>query len=109
MDWTLILIGTLTTCFGILSFIIFGENAPNPLPLKKGRELMLANTFLRLPIETVDSVPLDSTDDFQVTGPGALYCGWCLHDIRLVSRTKTGVTCADCGQYLDIASSSVRV
>ena len=67
---------------------------------------MLADTFLRLPIETGDYGPFPSTDPFRFNGPGALYCGWCLHDIRLVSRTKTGVSCADCGQHLDIAPQS---
>ena len=64
---------------------------------------MLTDTFLRLPIDTVDSMSFLSTGSFGGNWPGVLFCGWCLHDIRLVSRTKTGVSCADCGQHLDIA------
>ena len=61
---------------------------------------MLADTFLNLPIETVDCEALAPTYPYGVNGPGYLYCSWCTHSIRLVCRTKTGVRCSDCGQVL---------
>lgn len=67
---------------------------------------MHTNTFLKLPIEIVNNDALALPYSFRFNGPGKLYCGWCLHDIRLVCRTKTGVSCADCGQNLDIAFQS---
>ena len=67
---------------------------------------MLADTFLNLPIETVDCGPLAPTYSDGLNGAGYLYCSWCTHFIRLVCRTKTGVSCADCGQNLDIAPQS---
>ncbi len=67
---------------------------------------MHTNTFLKFPIETVDHEAFAPIYPFRFNGPGDLYCGWCLHDLRLVSRTKTGVSCADCGQNLDIAPQS---
>jgi len=67
---------------------------------------MDVNTFLQLPTESMDCETLAPPYPFRSNVSGYLYCGWCLHDIRLVSRTKTGVSCADCGQNLDIAASS---
>ena len=67
---------------------------------------MLADTILNLPIESVDCETLAPTYPFQSNGPGDLYCGWCLHSLRLVCHTKTEVHCADCGQNLDIAPQS---
>jgi hypothetical protein len=64
---------------------------------------MRTDTFLNLPIESVDCETLAPTYPFRSNGPGDLYCSWCLHSLRLVCRTKTGVSCADCGQNLDIA------
>ena len=61
---------------------------------------MLADTFLNLPIETVDCGPLAPTYSDGFNGAGYLYCSWCTHFIRLVCRTKTGVSCSDCGQAL---------
>ena len=74
--------------------------------LKKGRESMRADTFLNLPIETVDCGTYAPTYPDGFNGPGYLYCSWCTHYIRLVCRTKTGVRCSDCGQNLDIAPQS---
>ena len=64
---------------------------------------MLADTFLNLPIETVDCGPLASTYSDGFDGAGYLYCSWCTHFIRLVCRTKAGVSCSDCGQALALA------
>lgn len=61
---------------------------------------MLSDTYLKLPIETVDWEKLDPTYPFRFNGPGYLYCRWCTHYIRLVCHTKTGVSCSDCGQAL---------
>jgi len=64
---------------------------------------MHADTFLNLPIETVDWGPLAPTYPFRFNGPGYLYCSWCTHFIRLVCRTKAGLSCSDCGQALALA------
>jgi hypothetical protein len=67
---------------------------------------MRADTFLNLPIEAVDWGTLAPTYPFRFNGPGYLYCSWCTHFIRLVSRTKAGVSCSDCGQALAMAPQS---
>jgi len=64
---------------------------------------MRADTFLNLPIETVNCGTLAPTYPDGFNGPGYLYCSWCTHYIRLVCRTKTGVRCSDCGQTLAFA------
>jgi len=64
---------------------------------------MLADTFLNLPIETVDCGTLAPTYPDGFNGPGYLYCMGCAHDIRLVCRTQSGVRCLDCGQALAVA------
>jgi hypothetical protein len=64
---------------------------------------MLADTFLNLPIETVDCGPLAPNYSDGFDGAGYLYCSWCTHFIRLVCRTKAGVSCSDCGQALALA------
>jgi hypothetical protein len=55
---------------------------------------MLTDTFLHLPIESIEYETLALTYPFRSNGPGDL------------CRTKTGVSCADCGQNLDIAPQS---
>lgn len=67
---------------------------------------MNADTFLKIPIESIDCVIRTTTSPFGFSDQEDLYCGWCLHEIRLVCRTKTGVSCSDCGQTLDIAPQS---
>lgn len=68
---------------------------------------MDANTFLKvLPIGSPDCDTLTPASPFRSNMLGDLYCGWCLHDIRSLSRMKTGVICADCGQNIDITSPS---
>ena len=64
---------------------------------------MFSDNFLNLPIETIDCGPLAPTYPHGFEGPGYLYCMWCSHFIRLVSVTKTGVTCSDCGQDLTVS------
>ena len=76
--------------------------------LKKGQESMLADTFLNLPIETVDYGTLAPTYPDGFNGQGYWYCSWCGHDIRLVCHTKTGVRCSDCGQALGLAHEKGR-
>jgi hypothetical protein len=66
---------------------------------------MRADTFLNLPIETVDWGTLSPTYPFRFNGPGYLYCRWCTHYIRLVRHTKTEVRCSDCGQALALPTS----
>ena len=61
---------------------------------------MRADTFLNLPIETVDWGTLSPTYPFRFNGPGYLYCRWCTHYIRLVRHIKSEVQCSDCGQAL---------
>jgi len=65
---------------------------------------MHANTFLKLPIESVDCGTLAPTYPYGVNGQGYLFCGRCAHYIRLVYQTKTGVSCSDCGQALALAT-----
>ncbi len=67
---------------------------------------MDANTLLKLPISAMDEATLAATDPCRSNRSGNLFCGWCLHDIRLVCRTKTGVICADCGQNLDVTAQA---
>ena len=68
---------------------------------------MLTDTHTRAPIEMVNWGTLSPTYPFRFNGPGYLYCRWCAHYIRLVCRTKTGVSCADCGQALALAAQSI--
>jgi hypothetical protein len=56
---------------------------------------MLADTFLNLPIETVNCGTLAPTYPDGFNGPGYLYCNWCAHYIRLVCQTKSEVRCSD--------------
>jgi hypothetical protein len=70
---------------------------------------MRADTFLNLPIETVDCGTLAPTYPDGFNGPGYLYCSWCAHYIRLVCHTKTGVSCSDCGQVLNIVTPLKQV
>ena len=56
------------------------------------------------PIETVNWGMLSPTNPFRFYSPGYLYLRWCAHYIRLVSHTKTEVSCSDCGQALAIAA-----
>jgi hypothetical protein len=67
---------------------------------------MLADTLSWFPIETVNWGALSPTYPFRFNGPGYLYCMWCTHFIRLVCRTKTGVSCSGCGQALALAPQS---
>jgi hypothetical protein len=66
---------------------------------------MLADTRSWSPIETVNWGTLSPTYPFRFNGPGYLYCMWCTHFIRLVCRTKTGVSCSDCGQALGVCAN----
>ena len=72
--------------------------------ITKGQEFMLSDTFLNLPIETVDCGALAPTYPYGGDGPGYLYCLWCGHYIRLVCHTTAGVKCADCGQAVAMAA-----
>ena len=61
---------------------------------------MFSDTFLNLPVETVDCGALSPTFPYGGNGPGYLYCMWCSHYIRLICPTNTGVRCSDCGQEI---------
>jgi len=65
---------------------------------------MRADPFLNIPIETIGCEILAPTYPDGFNGPGYLYCSWCAHYIRLVCRTKTRVSCSDCGQALAVAA-----
>jgi hypothetical protein len=55
--------------------------------LKKGRESMRADTFLKLPIETVDGETLAPTYPYGVSGQGYLSCMWCARMIKKLFQT----------------------
>ena len=67
---------------------------------------MDAETFLNLPIESVDWEKLVPMYPYGSSGPGYLYCLWCGHSIRLVCHTQTGLCCSDCGQPLNRPQNS---
>jgi len=64
---------------------------------------MRTDPIFNRPIETVDWGTLVPTYPFRFNGPGYLYCRWCTHYVRLVCRTKTGVSCMDGGHALALA------
>ena len=63
---------------------------------------MFSDTTLNLPFELVDWEAFTPIYPNGSDGRGYLYCTWCSHFIRLVSRTKTDVRCSDCGQTLAV-------
>ena len=67
---------------------------------------MDADTFLNLPIESVNCETLTPSYPYGSSGPGYLFCLWCGHSIRLVCHTKSGVGCSDCGQALTVPHNS---
>ena len=67
---------------------------------------MLADRFLNIPIESIEDETLAPPFSYGSTGQGTLYCRWCGHTIRLVSSTKAGVSCSDCGQALALSLQS---
>ena len=77
MDWTsLLMIETVVGFLGIFALHLLWKDQhwlPHHI-LKKGRESMRADTFLKLPIETVDCETLAPTRLYGVSGQGFFYC-----------------------------------
>ncbi len=67
---------------------------------------MHSDTSLMPSMESIDRDTHTLTSPMRFNDSGDLYCGWCLNVLRFVCHTKTGVSCADCGQGIDIAPQS---
>jgi hypothetical protein len=69
---------------------------------------MSIETFMPLPVETVNWNRLSPTYPFRFNGPAYLYCVWCEHFIRQVRPSNVGLQCSDCKKVLAVSSNEGR-